>query len=146
MSTNSKYAVVSYGNSGFYNNSFNNNIPSILIEQGQLGICTDEDVKLMYESILGVMHTLKMYKNNPIKNPLDKILKNITYPKAENDGLFYSYVTVGQKVCKGDLLAEIKDFYGVTLEKVLANHNGEVLYMTSSLSIKKDYVTVVYGE
>lgn len=146
MSTNSKYAVVSYDNSGFYNNSFNNNIPSILIEQGQLGICTNEDVKLMYESILGVMYALKMYKNNPIKKPLDKILKNVTYPRAENDGLFYSYVTVGQKVYKGDLLAKIKDFYGVPLEKVIADHDGEVLYMTSSLSIKKGYVTVVYGE
>ena len=61
------------------------------------------------------------------------------------NGFWYPMIKPGQTVSKGDLLGEICDLEGNILKQYKAQLDGEVLYHTTALGIKKGDPLIAYG-
>lgn len=139
------YMVKSGAKTGSYNYAAIKGIPSILIEKGGRGLWSMEEIEDYKRDILRILNHF---------NILDKKIEQRIYPvditeavylESNCDGCWYPKVKEGQKVKEGELLGEVKDFFGNVIEKHYAKINGVILYMTISLSIEKDEPLVAYG-
>lgn len=140
------YRVRSSASSGAYNSAAILGIPSLLIERGGNGQWSRQEVDNYKADIYRLLSHLGLtFTNPPSENILQKELVAAFYPTAEVDGLWYPSVTAGQCIQKNDLLGEIRDCFGNTLQTCFAKETSIVLYRTTSLSIRKGDPTVAYG-
>jgi predicted deacylase len=95
-------------------------IPSIIAEAGEEGKLEEKYVSLLYKGVLNVMRYLGMIEGRHEIFVEPKILYQGTFLYAKRGGLFYSDVPVGSVVSKGDLLGEIRNLQGESLQKVTA--------------------------
>ena len=56
---------------------------------------------------------------------------------AEQEGCWYAFKKLEEKVKKGDTLGEIRDFFGNVLGEYKAEEDGTLLYVVTSLAITK---------
>ncbi len=143
---NVDYMVKSSAKTRSYNYAAIKGVPSILIEKGGRGLWSKEEIWDYKEDILTILKHFNVL-NGEVKQTKEPI--NITeaiYLESTCHGCWYPEVKAGQRICEGDLLGEIKDFFGNVIEKYYAKINGVVLYMTVSLSVEKDEPLVAYGK
>lgn len=143
---NVDYMVKSGAKTGSYNYAAIKDIPSILIEKGGRGLWSKEEINDYKDDILRVLKHFNVL-DGEIKQDKEPI--NITeaiYLESTCNGCWYPKVKAGQKVKEGEILGEVKDFFGNIIEVHYAKINGVVLYMTVSLSIEENEPLVAYGK
>lgn len=142
-----KYMVKSRATTGAYNSGAIKGLPGILIERGQNGLWNHEEVKAYKKDVINVLSYLKVLEKDVVypNKPPHNITKAI-YLNAISGGCWYPKVKPGDKVSAGQELGEIKDFFGNVIDAYVAEVNGVILYMASSLAIQKDAPLVAYGE
>lgn len=131
---------------GAYNYAGSIGVPGILIERGCLGLWTPDEVdedKKDVKNILRFLGVLNDEIETVIHHPVE--VENIIYDGARLTGCWYPKKKAGQRFRKGEILGEIRDFFGKTLHVCLAEIDGVLLYQTKSLNIIKNDVMVAYG-
>lgn len=132
---------------GSYNYAGSCGIPSILIERGCMGRWSEEEVKLGKEDVRNVLRYLGVLEGEVSErtyHPID--VGTVIYKNAEHTGCWYPSKKVGDTFKKGEILGQVKDYFGNVLETCVAEMDGILLYQVGSLSIIKGGTMVAYGE
>ena len=96
-------------------------IPSALNEMGEGGQFSDSEITEYFDGIVNVMRHLGMLDGKPRVNPNQKVLRSGYVPFIVNQrGLFYSRVKPGAILEKGEVVGEVRDLHGETVETIRA--------------------------
>lgn len=141
------YMVKSTATTGAYNSAAIHGVPSILIERGGQGLWNRLEVDSYKNDVLNILKHLKVIAGELVPNqhtPIDVI--NPIYLTANNSGCWYPCVNAGAPLIKGQMLGEVKDFFGNTLDTYYSQMVGVVLYLTTSLAVSEGDSLVAYAE
>ncbi len=133
---------------GAYNYASSLGIPSILLERGGRGIWSRPQVEQDKEDvrqILAYLGVLQMpgLTGEAAGDPL--VFREAVYENAPENGCWYAFFRPGDRVPKGAVLGEIRDYFGQTIHVCRAKADGVILYQTASLTVLKDGPMVAYG-
>lgn len=131
----------------FYSSSTELGIPSIQPEIGGIGLIENKTKMLHYNGVKNVLSYLKMIEaDDTTTNNNQTELASFYRLSSNNDGVFNAFVEPGQKINKGDILANITDYHGDNeLEVLIAKDKGVVLWLMSSLATKKGDTLMAIG-
>ena len=106
--------------------------PRTLAEAGREGRLEPELTAVHLTGIANIMKALKMIEGKP-EIPADQVVLHGRYEIfCRTAGLFYPKVKMGDAVKRGDLLGEIRDLEGKTLEQIVATKDSVVLLMMTN--------------
>jgi predicted deacylase len=106
--------------------------PRTLAEAGREGRLEPEFTAVHLKGIANIMKALKMIEGQP-EIPADQVVFHGRYEIfCRTAGLFYPTVKMGDAVRQGDLLGEIRDLEGKTLERIVAPRDSVVLLMMTN--------------
>lgn len=131
---------------GSYNYAASCGIPSVLIERGQMGGWTAEEVKSTGKDVRNILCFLGIYqglRSYSTYYPME--IENVRYQSATVSGLWYPAKKPGDLVKAGEYLGCTKDYEGKILEKSYSDLNGVILYQIGSLQVIKDGPMITYG-
>lgn len=131
---------------GSYNYAASQGTPSILIERGGMGQWTREEAQSTRRDVRNILCHLGVYngqKDYRKYYPLDVV--DVSYQAASHSGCWYPYKNAGDLIQKGEVLGEVKNYEGDTLEVCRAEYNGVILYQTRSLQVIEDGPMIAYG-
>lgn len=136
--------VKSTSNNGLYSYASSSGIPSLLIEIGCAARFSKTQVQkaiTCIERALGYydMGYQKIFNENQMESVESKYIEAIT------NGFWYPSVTAGKKVTKGQLLGELKDLDGNTIDSIVSEHDGMIWYLTYTLGVNKNDPLIAYG-
>lgn len=141
------YIVISQSASGgTYNYAGSIGIPGVLMERGHLGVWSDEEVAKNKRDVRRMLASLGFLSMDLPPLPEKKILEQVVYQNAECAGCFYPTKNAGEKFSDGELLGEIRDYFGNTLKKYYSEFDGVMLYQTASLTVLKDGPMIAYAK
>ncbi|MCH1982347.1 M14 family metallopeptidase [Ruminococcus sp. OA3] len=140
------FMVRSSASTGAYNYAGRLGIPSILIERGGSGRWTEEEVRANIRDLFNIMRCWGVMDGEPLM-PLEQPyrLENPVYHECHESGLWYPCVEAGQRIYQGQVLGEIRGYHGELLETCVAEHDGNVLYLTKTLWVDKSVEVVAYA-
>ena len=138
--------VLSASTSGFYNYANICGTPAILLERGGAGCWSREEVAACKADVRNLLRQWNLLEG-PVKIPGGTIpvLNRMTYAYSPASGSFIPFVSPGQWVKKGQLLAQIQDPFGDILETVSARQDGLILLCWKALSVLEDEPIFIYG-
>ena len=131
---------------GSYNYAAACGIPSVLIERGQMGGWSPEEVHSTRKDVrnilcaLGVYDGMRSYSNY---YPMEIEDVRISLPVYPGCGILPKNREISLKV--GEYLGCVKDYERNILETSLSDLNGVVLYQTGSLQVIKVVPMIAYG-
>ena len=131
---------------GSYNYAASQGIPSILIERGDMGDWSYEEVSSTRRDVRNILCHMGIYqgvKNFRTYYPLD--VADIRYQDAEENGLWYPFKKVGDMIREGDILGEVRDYEGNVKEVSVAEFDGVLLYQAGTLQVLENGPMVTYG-
>ena len=111
-------------------------ISTITPEAGSHGRLDEEDISILYDGVTNVMKHLGMLPGKPKVIVSPKIIGGngrLAYVSSERGGLFYSMVEAGDIVSKGDIIGEIRNIRGETIEKIPAPIKGKIFFKVNPL-------------
>lgn len=144
---NVPYLIESRSKSGPYSYAaWAHNIPGMLIERGCGGFCYDSWVQADIADCKRVLQHLDVYtgecdavtEKQQLISPMEDLL-------ADAEGIWYPAIEVDQVVKKGQLLGHLEDVWGNMVKEYFAEEDGVILYYTTALPIKPDYMLISYG-
>lgn len=141
------YKVKSLATTGAYNYAGVMDIPSLLIERGQGGRWSKEEVEMNLkdiENILKYVGTLEGEIIHHEKEPTN--LENLVYYQINTSGLWYTNLKPGDKIKKNDELGYVTDYFGNVIQRCISEDDGEVLYLTKTLWACKDTEVITYAK
>jgi len=119
----------------------------LLIERGVRGQWTADEVHAYKKDIYRLLAHLGLINSEKVsENKSQQEITKVFYPEASADGLWYPAVSAGDMIKKGDFLGKVCDFFGNEPESFVSEADGVVLYLASTLSIRKKDPAVAYGE
>lgn len=142
------YMLKSSAVTGAYNSAAKRGLPSILIERGGAGLWTREEVGAYKADILSALSALGVHAGKKEKNTTlrPQEVSCPVYVAAEHEGCWYPAVAPNNQIKKGQLLGLVKDWLGTILSEYRCEKDAVVLYMASSLAVKKGCELVAYAE
>lgn len=132
---------------GAYNHAGTMGVPGILIERGGLGIWSREEVDADKKDVRNVLRYLGIL-GGTIESQAQKPaeLGQVIYTESQYTGCWYPRRKAGERVWKGEIIGEVRDFFGNTLQICTADLDGVLLYQTKSLSIVHHGPMAAYGK
>lgn len=131
---------------GSYNYAAACGIPSVLIERGQMGGWSPEEVHSTRKDMRNILCALGVYDGmRSYSNYYPMEIEDVRYQSASVSGLWYPAKKPGDIIKVGEYLGCVKDYEGNILETSLSDLNGVVLYQTGSLQVIKDGPMIAYG-
>ena len=112
-------------------------IPAILTEAGGQGIWTADDVCAHTDGVERLMRHLQMIDGGPPPTVACEVLSRFLWRRSDHDGFWYPAVAVDDAVKAGQELGVVKDWEGRVLQRAIAEADGRVLFIVSSLAINK---------
>jgi predicted deacylase len=112
-------------------------IPAIIAEVGQQGIYEQGSVTRHLHGLREVMIYLKMLPVVPDRRRNHILLTDFVWMYTSLSATYHPDVRVGEQVKKGQLVGELKDVFGETVEALLAPASGIVLFLVTSLAVRK---------
>lgn len=110
-------------------------IANVWAEIGRNGLPLPEHVALQYDGAIAAMQTFGMLPGTPPRPPHKHIGRRRAQINADMSGVWVSAVREGQIVEQGQLLGELRDYFGSVLKTYTAPFRGIVLYYWSSPAI-----------
>jgi predicted deacylase len=120
-------------------------IPGLLIENGNCGLWSEEDVELFLASIHNLLKFLEVLPGKAQKLCNVDFFEKTVNEYAKDTGCWYPHVNTGDLVKKDQELGEIRDLFGKTLSEYFAAQDGKVLYHTASLAINTGDPIIAYA-
>lgn len=116
-------------------------IPRVLAEAGREGRLEPEMTAIHLKGIGNITKALKMIEGTPEIDPGQVILRGRFEIFVRSAGIFYPFVKLEDAVKQGDVMGEIRDLDGRTLEQIIAPRDGVVLLiMTNPVKHPDDLV------
>jgi uncharacterized protein len=111
--------------------------PSITVEAGYAGTVEADDLAVLVNGCLNVMHFLKMLPGmvKPVEHPV--WVERIAGITSEQAGIFYPLVRRGTYVEEGMKIGYVTDYYSKTIFEARASAAGVVLYICAVPTMKK---------
>jgi hypothetical protein len=107
-------------------------LPRVLAEAGREGRLEPEMTAIHVRGITNIMRALKMIEGTPKIAPDQEILRGRFEVFVRTAGLFYPLVQLEERFKKGDVLGEIRDLDGSTLEQIIAPKDGVMLLIMTN--------------
>lgn len=140
------YRVASTSKNGLYSWAAQCGIPSLLVERGERGLWSENEITACKRNVFELMDHLKIKTFSNTAFHQEEIRQAI-YEEAPINGFWYPAVShAGQKLKQGALLGTLKDFYGNEIFQYTAPFDGVILYYTLSLGVKCKDPLIAYGE
>lgn len=130
-------------NGGAYNMASVIGVPSVLIERGQLGLYSREEVDADKADVRNILCCLGVTPGDYILYPKQELLEYDVV--APNTGCWYPGKKAGDSFRKGDTLGIIRDYFGSAVFTQYAPCDGILLYQCSSLNILENGPMIAYG-
>lgn len=132
---------------GAYNYASSVGIPSVLIERGGMGCWSRQETDMDKNDVMQILTYLGFLKNRTEeRKPEEKLLfREVVYENAPKAGCWYPALRPGDRFRKGEILGEIRDYFGRTIHTCTARTDGMILYQTASLTILKNGPMAAYG-
>ena len=132
---------------GSYNYAASCGIPSVLIERGQMGGWTQEEVYSTRKDVHNILCCIGVY--NELRNystyyPME--IDEMRYQSSSVFGLWYPTKKPGDLIKVGEYLGCTKDYEGNVLERSYSDLNGVILYQVASLQVLKEGPMIAYGK
>lgn len=142
------YRVASTSRNGLYSWAAQCGIPALLVERGERGLWTEEEVAACMENVYELMRHLGILNAASGSISFQQAeIRRAVYEEAPADGFWYPAVSAaGQKLKQGALLGTLKDSYGNEIARYTAPFDGVVLYYTLSLGVKSGDPLIAYGK
>lgn len=132
---------------GCYNYAACLGIPSVLIERGQMGGWTKEEVHSTRRDVRNILCCLGVYLGQKdYRNYYPLEVTDVSYQAATKMGMWYPYKKPGEMIRQGEVLGVVKDYEGRVLEVSRAEYDGVILYQTGSLQVKEGGPMIAYGK
>jgi len=112
-------------------------IPAIIAEVGQQGIYEQESVARHLRGLHNVLVHLKMRPGAEERLVTPQVLNRFVWMYTSRSVTYHPRVHVGEEVEKGQLVAELRDEFGETVEALHAPATGRVLFLVTSLAVRK---------
>ncbi len=119
--------------------------PAITTETGGVARVDDESMGLIQKGVERLLVNLGMTPGSPPPHPPTAWIGQNEVVRAGVTGIFYAAVERGQVVKKGAAIGRVTDFYGETIERILAPFDGEVLYVIATPPISKGEPVAMVG-
>ncbi|MBM6596303.1 succinylglutamate desuccinylase/aspartoacylase family protein [Microvirga pudoricolor] len=110
-------------------------IPEITPEVGERG--SRDDQGLMYNGIINVLKTFGYLSGEPQTFEPLRAIGDRYWLTADEDGVFFPSITVGQDVEEGEVVGVVRDYFGELLQTVTAPAAGKVMNMNWGMPVKK---------
>ena len=132
---------------GAYNYASSIGIPSVLIERGGQGIWSRGEVELDKGDVRRILSYLRILDPPEAEDAPEPqlIFREAVYENAPVGGCWYPALRPGDRFEAGDVLGEIRDYFGNPLHVCRARSRGVILYQVTSLTILKGGPMVTYG-
>ena len=141
---NCKYVVMT--GTGLTNYLVERGVPSIVLERGDRGVWTREEVELYKKDLCNVLryfHVLDGEVN--YHGPKPYVFEKCDMEYSPVSGCWYRCVELEEHFVQGQKLGEVRDFHGNVLHTVYAKYDGVVHSYWAALSIQKGQLMVGYG-
>ena len=112
-------------------------VPGVLLEAGQNGLLTEENIQLLERGVEGIMAELGMTPKANVKRAAEPRLCRMEVAMAPEAGYWHVFTKPGATVSKGERVGVIRDLVGEWEKPILADHSGPVLYHLTSLAVSK---------
>lgn len=152
------YRVASTSRNGLYSWAAQCGIPALLVERGDRGLWSGEEVSACRENVYELMRHLEILHVDMVSSGhtlepsgascfSQTEIRKAIYEEAPADGFWYPAVSeAGQKLKQGALLGTLKDSYGNEIARYTAPFEGVVLYYTLSLGVRSGDPLIAYGK
>jgi predicted deacylase len=111
--------------------------PAILAESGMQGILDEPSVQVHVRGILNVLKQLGVLEGAPEPTAQPVHFPQSAWLAAEDGGIFYPAVSIGQEVEKGQVVGEFRDWFGDHLATVESPAKGVILFLVTSPAINR---------
>lgn len=114
-------------------------IPTILVEIGENGSTDDAYVDALINGLNNTLGILEINDAAPTKNTetaMNTFSSTASVP-VNVSGIWYPRQSVGRDITKGEILGEVKDYFGNVVATVKAPVAGYALYGLAGLPVKK---------
>ena len=128
------YVVGSVSDNGSIGAAAKAGTPGFLAELGQCGRWSEEEVEQYVGATQNVLRSLGVLSGKEEKFKVSYLSK-MAVTTAEHEGCWYAFKKLEDEVKKGEVLGEIRDFFGNVLGQYKAEENGVLLYVVTSLAI-----------
>jgi len=124
-----------------------NGIPAAIVEAGSSGISDAKSLQYFREGIRNVLAkfgfmALDEGRSLPEGRSIWTTMGVSCITRANTRGIFKSHVKAGERVCKGQLIGQILDYFGNVLDSIEAPRNGIVSLVQSAMG--KDERDMLY--
>ena len=119
--------------------------PALTTETGGVAVVDEASIALIERGIDGLLRHLGMRAGGPPPVAAPVFFERNEVVRAGATGIFFAEVEKGRDVKKGERLGTITDFYGKTVEPVLAPFDGHVLYVVTTPPINKGEPVAMIG-
>ena len=129
---------------GGYNVASASGIPSILIERGGMGQTNFAEVTADMEDVCNLLRHFGVLNGDPKYRDQQEFTR-VIYEDAPVCGCWYPTKQAGERFKRGEVLGEIRDYFGNVQYTYRAKAQGLMLYQTASLTILNGGPMVAYG-
>lgn len=144
---NVKYIVQSQnGSGGAYNYAGSLGIPGILLERGNLGLWSQDEVKEDILDVKRILRTMGFLVSSAFEKTDQILITEAFYEEAGKTGCWYPRHRAGDIVEENEVLGEIRDYFGNLLERHIAKARSVILYQIASLSVLEKETVIAYGK
>lgn len=147
LQTDVPYMVPSIARGGAYNCAAAMGVPSILVERGGNGICGEEHVAGFLRDLFRILrHLGAVGPSHPAAPPerTPKEVRKVIYVMSEEDCCWRTMLHQGDPVKQGDVLGRASNLFGDVRTTYLAEEDGVILYINTSLALLRGKVAAAY--
>lgn len=140
------YIVKSIEKKSFYSWAGQRGVPAIILERGGCGLWSEKETLEDIYDVKNMLRYLGILADETAPAEFEaRCFEDACYENAPCSGCWYPAVSAGDRVRQGEVLGEIRDFFGNTLFVSRAEGAGAVLYLAASLAIEKGSPMISYG-
>lgn len=110
-------------------------IPAILMELGQCGRWSADEVDAYTAALRNVLRHLEMLPGTAEPPRAPVYLSGLNTVVAAESGCWHPCVAVGDRVAAGDAIGEMRDVFGRALRRYAATQAGVILVLVTSLAV-----------
>jgi uncharacterized protein len=119
-------------------------VRAVISEAGGIGQLEEDAVTLLAGGVRNALRVLGMLPGEP-DPPRSRDVGDFVWPRSTHAGFWVAAVQPGDEVAEGDVLGEVRDLYGETLEEVRAPAPGVLLFLTTSAAVAEDGLLLGLG-
>jgi predicted deacylase len=116
----------------------------VIAEAGGAGQLEQSATDLLADGVLNALRYLGMLPGRPDR-PRSTVLTRFEWVYSAPAGFWVAERKTGEQVRQGDLLGEVRDLYGDTLQTIEAPAGGVILFLTTSAAVKENGLLLGLG-